>query len=262
MSKEVLLDVRHLTQQFHLTKKIKVKAVDDVSFQIHKGEIFGLVGESGSGKTTLLNILAALDKPTAGEVLLNGKNLVSVKEKEISAFRRNHLGFVFQDSVLLPWKNVRQNAEFPLVIQKKQTKENEEKLDELLELAGLSEFKTALPRELSGGMKQRVSIVRALSYDAPLLLMDEPFGALDALTRDHLNEELLKIWQKTKKTVIFVTHSIEEATFLSDRVLVMSARPGRVKEMVEIDLPRPRGEATRNDPKFTEYNKYLRGIIG
>ena len=148
------------------------------------------------------------------------------------------------------------------MIQKKQTKENEEKLDELLELAGLSEFKTALPRELSGGMKQRVSIVRALSYDAPLLLMDEPFEALDALTRDHLNEELLKIWQKTKKTVIFVTHSIEEATFLSDRVLVMSARPGRVKEMVEIDLPRPRGEATRNDPKFTEYNKYLRGIIG
>ena len=154
------------------------------------------------------------------------------------------MGFVFQDSVLLPWKNVRQNAEFPLVIQKKQTKENEEKLDELLELAGLSEFKTALPRELSGGMKQRVSIVRALSYDAPLLLMDEPFGALDALTRDHLNEELFKkSGRRRKKTVIFVTHSIEEATFLSDRVLVMSARPGRVKEMVEIDLPRPRGEA-------------------
>ena len=240
----------------------QVQALSNINFSVEKGEYVAIMGESGSGKTTLLNILAALDKPTAGEVLLNGKNLVSVKEKEISAFRRNHLGFVFQDSVLLPWKNVRQNAEFPLVIQKKQTKENEEKLDELLELAGLSEFKTALPRELSGGMKQRVSIVRALSYDAPLLLMDEPFGALDALTRDHLNEELLKIWQKTKKTVIFVTHSIEEATFLSDRVLVMSARPGRVKEMVEIDLPRPRGEATRNDPKFTEYNKYLRGIIG
>ena len=136
---------------------------------------------------------------------------------------------------------------------------------ELLEKLGFEDGRRILrsyPFELSGGMKQRVSIVRALSYDAPLLLMDEPFGALDALTRDHLNEELLKIWQKTKKTVIFVTHSIEEATFLSDRVLVMSARPGRVKEMVEIDLPRPRGEATRNDPKFTEYNKYLRGIIG
>ena len=148
------------------------------------------------------------------------------------------------------------------MIQKKQTKENEEKLDELLELAGLTEFKTALPRELSGGMKQRVSIVRALSYDAPLLLMDEPFGALDALTRDHLNEELLKIWSKTKKTIVFVTHSIEEATFLSDRVIVMSARPGQVKEIVNIDLARPRGEDTRNDPAFAEYNKYLRGIIG
>lgn len=148
-----------------------------------------------------MRIIGNLDKPTSGTI-------------EYRDGADQQMGFVFQDSVLLPWKNVRQNAEFPLVIQKKQTKENEEKLDELLELAGLSEFKTALPRELSGGMKQRVSIVRALSYDAPLLLMDEPFGALDALTRDHLNEELLKIWQKTKKTVIFVTHSIEEATFL------------------------------------------------
>ncbi len=115
---------------------------------------------------------------------------------------------------------------------------------------------------LSGGMKQRVSIVRALSYDAPLLLMDEPFGALDVLTRDHLNEELLKIWSKTNKTIIFVTHGIEEGTFLSDRVIVMSSRPGTIKEIVDIDLPRPRGEATRNDHRFSEYNKYLRGIIG
>ena len=258
-----LLDVKNVRKVY--TTRFggnQVEALKDVNFSVEQGEYVAIMGESGSGKSTLLNILAALDKPTEGKVFLKEKDLSKVKEKEMAAFRRNNLGFVFQDSVLLPWKNVRQNAEFPLVIQKKQTKENEEKLDELLELAGLSEFKTALPRELSGGMKQRVSIVRALSYDAPLLLMDEPFGALDALTRDHLNEELLKIWQKTKKTVIFVTHSIEEATFLSDRVLVMSARPGRVKEMVEIDLPRPRGEATRNDPKFTEYNKYLRGIIG
>ena len=145
---------------------------------------------------------------------------------------------------------------------KKQGYEIAKKMLATLKLPDTKHVMNAYPFQLSGGMKQRVSIVRALSYDAPLLLMDEPFGALDALTRDHLNEELLKIWQKTKKTVIFVTHSIEEATFLSDRVLVMSARPGRVKEMVEIDLPRPRGEATRNDPKFTEYNKYLRGIIG
>lgn len=246
---EYSVELKGLNKVYSNLLKEDTIALKDINLQIRPGEFISIIGPSGCGKSTLLRIIGNLDKPTSGTI-------------EYRDGADQQMGFVFQDSVLLPWKNVRQNAEFPLVIQKKQTKENEEKLDELLELAGLSEFKTALPRELSGGMKQRVSIVRALSYDAPLLLMDEPFGALDALTRDHLNEELLKIWQKTKKTVIFVTHSIEEATFLSDRVLVMSARPGRVKEMVEIDLTRPRGEATRNDPKFTEYNKYLRGIIG
>lgn len=246
---EYSVELKGLNKVYSNLLKEDTVALKDINLQIRPGEFISIIGPSGCGKSTLLRIIGNLDKPTSGTI-------------EYRDGADQQMGFVFQDSVLLPWKNVRQNAEFPLVIQKKQTEENEKKLDELLELAGLSEFKTALPRELSGGMKQRVSIVRALSYDASLLLMDEPFGALDALTRDHLNEELLKIWQKTKKTVIFVTHSIEEATFLSDRVLVMSARPGRVKEMVEIDLPRPRGEATRNDPKFTEYNKYLRGIIG
>lgn len=246
---EYSVELKGLNKVYSNLLKEDTVALKDINLQIRPGEFISIIGPSGCGKSTLLRIIGNLDKPTSGTI-------------EYRDGADQQMGFVFQDSVLLPWKNVRQNAEFPLVIQKKQTEENEKKLDELLELAGLSEFKTALPRELSGGMKQRVSIVRALSYDAPLLLMDEPFGALDALTRDHLNEELLKIWQKTKKTVIFVTHSIEEATFLSDRVLVMSARPGRVKEMLEIDLPRPRGEATRNDPKFTEYNKYLRGIIG
>ena len=227
---EYSVELKGLNKVYSNLLKEDTIALKDIHLQIRPGEFISIIGPSGCGKSTLLRIIGNLDKPTSGTI-------------------------EYRDGA-------DQQMGFPLVIQKKQTKENEEKLDELLELAGLSEFKTALPRELSGGMKQRVSIVRALSYDAPLLLMDEPFGALDALTRDHLNEELLKIWQKTKKTVIFVTHSIEEATFLSDRVLVMSARPGRVKEMVEIDLPRPRGEATRNDPKFTEYNKYLRGIIG
>ena len=214
---EYSVELKGLNKVYSNLLKEDTVALKDINLQIRPGEFISIIGPSGCGKSTLLRIIGNLDKPTSGTI-------------EYRDGADQQMGFVFQDSVLLPWKNVRQNAEFP--------------------------------RELSGGMKQRVSIVRALSYDAPLLLMDEPFGALDALTRDHLNEELLKIWQKTKKTVIFVTHSIEEATFLSDRVLVMSARPGRVKEMVEIDLPRPRGEATRNDPKFTEYNKYLRGIIG
>ena len=246
---EYSVELKGLNKVYSNLLKEDTVALKDINLQIRPGEFISIIGPSGCGKSTLLRIIGNLDKPTSGTI-------------EYRDGADQQMGFVFQDSVLLPWKNVRQNAEFPLVIQKKQTEENEKKLDELLELAGLSEFKTALPRELSGGMKQRVAIAKALALKPQIILMDEPFGALDALTRDHLNEELLKIWQKTKKTVIFVTHSIEEATFLSDRVLVMSARPGRVKEMVEIDLPRPRGEATRNDPKFTEYNKYLRGIIG
>lgn len=241
--------LKNLNKVYNNLLKDDTIALQDVNLEIGQSEFISIIGPSGCGKSTLLKIIGNLDKATSGSI-------------EYKDGVNQQLGFVFQDSVLLPWKNVRENAEFPLVIQKKQTKENEQKLDELLELAGLTEFKTALPRELSGGMRQRVSIVRALSYDAPLMLMDEPFGALDALTRDHLNVELLNIWQKTKKTIIFVTHSIEEATFLSDRVVVMSPRPGRIKEIVKIDLPRPRGDVVRNDPKFSEYNKYLRGIIG
>ncbi len=242
------VNIKHLDKIYSNLLKEDTVALKDINLEIKNGEFLSIIGPSGCGKSTLLKVIGGLEKPTRGEI--------EYLDKE------NRLGFVFQDSVLLPWKNVRENAEFPLVIQKKQTKENEERLDALLELAGLTEFKTALPRELSGGMKQRVSIVRALSYDAPLLLMDEPFGALDAITRDHMNEELLNIWTQTKKTIVFVTHSIGEAVFLADRVVVMSTRPGTIKEIVPIDLPRPRNSQTRNDPKFGEYTGYLRGIIG
>lgn len=246
---EYSVELKGIGQIYKNLLKEDTIALQDINLQIKAGEFISIIGPSGCGKSTLLRIVGNLDKAVSGTIdYRDGVN--------------QQMGFVFQDSVLLPWKNVRQNAEFPLVIQNKRTPENEKKLDDLLELAGLTEFKDALPRELSGGMKQRVSIVRALSYDAPLMLMDEPFGALDALTRDHLNEELLKIWSKTQKTIIFVTHSIEEAVFLSDRVVVMSARPGRIKEIVSVDMPRPRGNDTRNAPAFTEYSKYLRGLIG
>lgn len=246
---DIYLKIKDVNKVYHNLLKEDTIALKDINLDVKQGEFISILGPSGCGKSTLLKILGGLEKLSSGTMEYKGGN-------------DHELGFVFQDSVLLPWKNVQENAEFPLVIKKKLNDENKKKLDDLLELAGLSEFKTALPRELSGGMRQRVSIVRALSYDAPLLLMDEPFGALDAMTRDHLNEELLKIWQRTNKTIIFVTHSIEEATFLSDRVIVMSPRPGRIKEVVNIDLPRPRGERTRNDERFAEYNKYLRGIIG
>ncbi len=246
---ENCLSIKHLRKVYRNLLKQDTVALDDINFDVEAREFLSIIGPSGCGKSTLLKIVGNLEPPTEGEInYRDGKD--------------QNMGFVFQDSVLLPWKNVRQNAEFPLVIKKKTTPENEERLDKLLEFAGLGEFKEALPRELSGGMKQRVSIVRALSYDAPLLLMDEPFGALDALTRDHMNVELLRIWSQTEKTILFVTHSIAEAVFLSDRVVVMSARPGRVKEIVKIDIPRPRSEEARQLPKFNEYCNYLRGIIG
>lgn len=224
-------------------------ALRDINLEIENGEFVSIIGPSGCGKSTFLRIIGGLDNPTNGQI-----DYKDGPEQE--------MGFVFQDPVLLPWKTVRQNAGFPLDIKKDKSIQSQEKLDALLELAGLTEFKDALPRELSGGMKQRVSIVRALSYDAPILLMDEPFGALDALTRDHLNIELLKIWENTKKTVVFVTHSIPEAVFLSDRVVVMSAHPGMINETVTIDLPRPRTMAMRETTEFQDYSRYLRRIIG
>ncbi|RVU55073.1 ABC transporter ATP-binding protein [Anaerosphaera multitolerans] len=249
MINEISFSAKNIGKTYHNLLKDDTVALSDINLDIYKGEFISIIGPSGCGKSTLLRIIGGLDKPTTGTLTYSGGE-------------NPELGFVFQDSVLLPWKNVRENAGFPLKIKKIETEDNYKKLDELLELAGLEDFKDSLPRELSGGMKQRVSIVRALSYDAPMLLMDEPFGALDAITRDHLNIELLKIWDKTKKTVLFVTHSIEEAVFLSDKVIVMSPRPGRIKEIVNIDLPRPRDENTRNSEQFSKYNQYLREMIG
>ena len=201
--------------------------VKDFNLDIHDKEFVIFVGPSGCGKSTLLRIIGNLDKPTSGTI-------------EYRDGADQQMGFVFQDSVLLPWKNVRQNAEFPLVIQKKQTEENEKKLDELLELAGLSEFKTALPRELSGGMKQRVGIARAYCNNPSVLLMDEPFGHLDAQTRYLMQEEVERIWSQDKRTVVFITNNIEEALYLADRIILLSSCPTTVRNEFKINLPRPR----------------------
>ena len=246
------LSIRNVSKSYFSRKK-SLLALSSANLDIGEGEFICLVGPSGCGKTTLLNMIAGLIKSDTGSISYDG---------EIISGPGPDRTVVFQDFALFPWLNVLHNVEFGLRFTGIPRRKRCQIALKNLKSVGLDNFTQARIHELSGGMKQRVAIARALALRPRVLLMDEPFGALDALTRDHLNEELLKIWQKTKKTVIFVTHSIEEATFLSDRVLVMSARPGRVKEMVEIDLPRPRGEATRNDPKFTEYNKYLRGIIG
>ena len=228
-------------------------ALDDVSLDIGQNEFIALVGPSGCGKSTLLRILAGLIKPSSGQVQVGGQTLTEPRERT---------GIVFQAATLLPWANVLENILFPVrVTGKPVTAALSAVAHELIKVAGLAGFETRAPRELSGGMQQRVAICRALLNDPDLLLMDEPFGALDALTREEMTLELLRIWAVRPKTVVFVTHSIPEAVLLADRVVVMSARPGRIADVLQIDLPRPRRFAMAALPAFNEATERIRGQI-
>ena len=229
-----------------------VVAISEVDLDIEAGEFVTFVGPSGCGKTTLLHLTAGLLEPTTGTVSVDGVNVQS------DEYQRHNLGLVFQDPVLLEWRTVLKNVLLPVeiliengVLEESKETYRERAMD-LLDLVGLDGFEDAYPQELSGGMQQRVAICRSLVYDPPVLLMDEPFGALDAFTREHLNEELLRIWRETEKTVLFVTHDLEEAVFLSDKVVVLSARPGRVLEVLDVDLERPRSEDTRTTDRYQE----------
>ncbi|MDI9367485.1 MAG: ABC transporter ATP-binding protein [Thermotogaceae bacterium] len=226
-------------------------ALDDVSFTVNRGEFVSLLGPSGCGKSTLLKIVSGLLKASSGTV--------EITEKENR--KTPPFGFVFQDSVLLPWRTAIENALFPFEIMGNKEKADESNVRNLFELAKLVGFENSYPRQLSGGMRQRVAIVRALSYNPPILLMDEPFGALDAITRDNLNNVLLEIWESTRKTVIFVTHSISEAVYLSDRIIVMGTKPGRVVADMKVELPRPRNEDSKLTPEFYSYVKELREML-
>ena len=251
---EVAISIRGVSKVFRSgAAKKTVEALVDIDLDIYREEFLSIIGPSGCGKSTLLSIIAGLMEPSEGEVILEGGNENS---------RRPNIGFVFQDPVLLPWKTVLENARFPLDIIGDKSKESLDDLSNLLEVAGLKGFENSLPKELSGGMRQRVSIVRALSYNPEVLLMDEPFGALDALTRDKLNQVLLDIWNERKKTVVFITHGIDEAVFLSDRVVVMTPRPGKIHDVIEIGLPRPRTKEVRESPDFLRYTKVLRDLLG
>jgi ABC-type nitrate/sulfonate/bicarbonate transport system ATPase subunit len=228
-------------------------ALEGVSLQLAEaGEFVSLLGPSGCGKTTLLKILAGLLSPTSGRLLINDLPVTGPGPDR---------AVVFQDFVLLPWDTVLANAAFALEMRGVDRGARERIAREKLAKVGLLGFERTFPHELSGGMKQRVGLARALAADPQILLMDEPFGSLDALTRQVLQEELLKIWEADQKTVIFVTHSIDEAVFLSDRVLVMGTRPGRILEDVRIDLPRPRPESVRNDARFHELTARLWGEL-
>ena len=222
------------------TKSGPVSALESFSVDIHDGEFVCILGPSGCGKTTLLWAMSGLHALTRGQVLLDGEPITGPRPEEI--------GVIFQEANLLPWRNLRQNIEFPFEI--KGGKPDRARIASLVEATGLAGFEGAMPRELSGGMQQRASIVRALAQDPAVLLMDEPFGALDAFTRDEMNLLLLALWSETRKTVAFVTHNIGEAIFLADRVVVMTSRPGRLARIYDIDLPRARTIEMTFEPHF------------
>jgi NitT/TauT family transport system ATP-binding protein len=229
-----------------------LRALQEISFSICQQEFVCVLGPSGSGKSTLLRLLAGLLAPSQGELLYKGKPLSEA---------RHSVGFVFQRANLMPWRNVLQNVALPLELQQLPIPAATARAQELLELVGLRGFENALPRDLSGGMAQRVAIARALVHDPDLLLMDEPFGGLDALTRERMGAELLRIWQARRKTVIMVTHSISEALFLADRVLVLSHRPGRLRLDLAVSFDRPRQDDIRYTPAFGEMAGKLRSAI-
>ena len=218
-------------------------ALQGIDLQIEPGEFISLIGPSGCGKSTLLRIMGDLIQPTSGSVIVNGK---SARQARID----RDYGIVFQDPVLYDWRTVARNIALPLELAGWDRRRRAERVREMLELVELTGFGDHHPWQLSGGMQQRVSIARALSFDPALLLMDEPFGALDEMTRERLNMELLQIWERSGSTIVFVTHSIAEAVFLSTRVVVMSPRPGRITEVVPIDLGQPRTAVTREQPRF------------
>jgi NitT/TauT family transport system ATP-binding protein len=241
-AKEKVVALRAVAKTF---AKGRVRALEAIDLDVHPREFVSLIGPSGCGKSTLLRIVGDLIEPTSGEVVVNGKPAHRAR------LDRDY-GIVFQDPVLYEWRTVAKNIALPLEMLGWSRKRRSERIREMTELVELVGFESHHPWQLSGGMQQRVSIARALSFSPALLLMDEPFGALDEMTRERLNLELLRIWEASGATVIFVTHSIPEAVFLSTRVVVMSARPGRISAIVDIDLPYPREARTREEPRFFE----------
>ncbi len=230
----------------------ELEAIKNVSLEVAQNEFVSLLGPSGCGKSTLLTMIAGLLKQTEGEISINGTPVTGP---------RPEIGMVFQQPVLLPWRTILDNVLFPVELLKLPRDKYVPRAMELLAMAKIDDFAGSLPRQLSGGMRQRASICRALVHDPAILLMDEPFSALDALTRDEMGVELLRIWQANRKTVVFVTHSIREAAFLSDRVVVMGRRPATIVEEMTIDLPRPRQISLTEDENFNRYVRALRKAI-
>jgi len=243
-SRRRVVETRNLSLTFQ-TADGPVYALSEVDIAIEQGDFVSFIGPSGCGKTTLLRVIADLEQPTGGDIQVNG---VSAREARLG----RAYGFVFQAAGLYPWRNIERNVALPLEIMGLPAAERRERVREHLDLVGLGGFEKKFPWQLSGGMQQRASIARALCFDPELLLMDEPFGALDEIVRDHLNEQLLRLWDKTGKTVVFVTHSIPEAVFLSTKIVVMSPRPGKIIDVIQTDFGRDRTLDIRETPGFLE----------
>lgn len=257
MSSPAAVAIEAATKIFNEGSSDRVQALDAIDLSIQPGEFISLIGPSGCGKSTLLRLIGDLLEPSAGTVTVAGKPAHQARlDREY--------GMVFQQATLYEWRSVAKNVQLPLEIMGRDKEERIARADAMLSLVGLTEFAGHYPWQLSGGMQQRVAIARALSFEPSILLMDEPFGALDEMTRERMQTEVLDIWSKTGTTVVFVTHSIPEAVFLSTRVVVMSRRPGRIAEVIEIDLAQPRDDDTRESDHFyeklTEVREALRGV--
>jgi NitT/TauT family transport system ATP-binding protein len=247
-----IIDIAHLEKVFVTVRNERIHALSDISLSVREREFVTVVGPSGCGKTTLLKILAGLVPATAGTVSVDGR--------PVAAPRRD-IGIVFQNPVLLPWRTVMENVLLPAEVQGIPLDAARRRARDLLKMVGLADFEDKYPMELSGGMQQRAAISRALVSDPRLLLMDEPFGALDAMTREQMNLDLQRIWRESGKTVLLITHSIPEAVFLGDRVVVMTPRPGRIARIVEVPLPRPRPIDAMGDPVFGQLTSDIRRLL-
>jgi NitT/TauT family transport system ATP-binding protein len=236
------LELKHISMHFSRRGR-RFEALRDISLQVDKGQFISIVGASGCGKTTLLRIVDGLRPPTRGEVWVDGHPVHRPGPDR---------GFVFQQDGLFPWRTVLDNVIFGLEVQGKSKRDARQRADALLKLVGLNGFEQHFPHELSGGMRQRANLARALTIDPDVLLMDEPFASLDAQTREIMQSELLRIWRSNRKTVLFVTHQIDEAVYLADRVVVMTSRPGQIKALLDVDIPRPRDLSVKRTPRFLE----------
>ena len=256
---EIVVSLAGVEKTFELPNGSTMTAVDGIDLEIRRGAFVSLIGPSGCGKSTLLRMIGDLTQPSAGAITVNGKPAPQAR-------RARDYGIVFQAPVLFEWRTVEENVRLPLELIGRDPAAREARVTEMLELVELSDFRRHHPYQLSGGMQQRVAIARALAFSPSILLMDEPFGALDEMTRERMNVEVLRIWERTGITVVFVTHSIPEAVFLSSRVVVMSPRPGRITKVIEVDLPRPRGVDTREERRYfdrvTDVREALRGSEG